>query len=134
VRTSMILPFPSSPHCAPIRIVLAIGIRRWAKNFPDASGRTHSGLPTNHMLAVRRCKGFRCRSLVAPTGNQPDHFRGHRTLVALTTSRACDLDHGQRKAQPQFIVQINLNMMQSELLELHPTKIVHVRRVAFHFL
>ena len=59
---------------------------------------------------------------------------GQRTLVALTAVRARDLDHRQWKAHPQFIVQINLNVMQSELLELHPTKIMHVRRVAFHLL
>jgi len=59
---------------------------------------------------------------------------GHRTLLALTTSRACDLDHWQWKAQLQFIVQINLNVVQSELLELYSTEIVHVRRVAFHLL
>src|SRR5438128_5299347 len=58
VSTSMIFPFPSSPHCAPIRIVLAIEIRKWAKNFPDASGRTQSGPQTNNMLALAGCKGF----------------------------------------------------------------------------
>src|SRR5438552_15467490 len=51
VSTSIILPLPSSPHCAPIKIVLAIAIRNGQKNFPDASGRTQSGLPTNNMLA-----------------------------------------------------------------------------------
>ena len=30
----MILPFPSSPHCAPIKIVLAIEIRNGQKIFP----------------------------------------------------------------------------------------------------
>jgi hypothetical protein len=44
VSTSMILPFPSSPHCAPTRIVFAISIQTRAKNFPDASGKTQSGL------------------------------------------------------------------------------------------
>src|SRR6266487_4184453 len=58
VSTSMIFPFPSSPHCAPIRILLAIEIRKWAKNFPDASGKTRSGLPTNNMLGATGCKGF----------------------------------------------------------------------------
>src|SRR6266700_3172219 len=37
VSTSMILPFPSSPHCAPIMIVLAMTF--WAKFCPDALGR-----------------------------------------------------------------------------------------------
>lgn len=59
---------------------------------------------------------------------------GQRSLLALTAGRARDLDHWQWKAQPQFIVQINLNVMQPELLELHATKIMHVRRVAFHLL
>ena len=52
VSTSMILPFPSSPHCAPIKIILAIESINRQKIFPVVSSRTHSGLPTNHMLAV----------------------------------------------------------------------------------
>jgi hypothetical protein len=40
----MILPLPSSPHCIPIKIVFAIEIRNGQKNFPDASGKTQSGL------------------------------------------------------------------------------------------
>src|SRR5260370_2152574 len=34
VSTSMILPFPSSPHCAPIKIVFAIEIGNGQKIFP----------------------------------------------------------------------------------------------------
>src|SRR2546430_14684122 len=34
VSTSIILPLPSSPHCAPIKIVLAIAIRNGQKIFP----------------------------------------------------------------------------------------------------
>jgi hypothetical protein len=39
----MIFPFPSSPHCAPIKIVFAMKKVR-TTNCPDASGWTHSGL------------------------------------------------------------------------------------------
>ena len=45
-----------------------------------------------------------------------------------------DLDDGQRKAQPQLVVEINLDVMQAELLKLHPAEIMNVGRVAFHFL
>src|SRR5207302_968543 len=38
VRTSMIFPFPSSPHCAPIKMVFDIGFEIGQKIF-----RTHSG-------------------------------------------------------------------------------------------
>jgi hypothetical protein len=31
-------------------------------------------LPTNHMLAVRRCKGFRRRSLVSQLAINPNAF------------------------------------------------------------
>src|SRR5437016_11888835 len=34
VSTSMILPFPSSPHCAPTKIVFAIEIGNGQKIFP----------------------------------------------------------------------------------------------------
>ena len=66
----MIFPFPSSPHCAPIRIVFAIENwnQRWAKNFPEASTRTHSGLPTNNMLAVPACKRFPVKRRLCSTG------------------------------------------------------------------
>ena len=45
-----------------------------------------------------------------------------------------NLDDRQRKAQPQLIAEINLDVMQSKLLELHAAEIMDVGRVAFHFL
>src|SRR6266581_2842880 len=44
------------------------------------------------------------------------------------------LHNGQREAQPQFLFQINLNVVQTELLKLHPAEIMDIRRVAFHLL
>ena len=43
-------------------------------------------------------------------------------------------DYGQRKAKPQFLLQINFHVMQAELLELDAAEIMDVRRVPFHFL
>src|ERR1700693_3591583 len=40
----------------------------------------------------------------------------------------------ERKAQPQFVAEINLNMMQPVLLKLDTTEVMHVRRVPFHLL
>src|SRR5205085_9116687 len=51
VSTSMIFPFPSSPHCAPIRIVLAMTI--WAKFCPDALGRGIRDL--HHRIRAATC-------------------------------------------------------------------------------
>jgi hypothetical protein len=48
--------------------------------------------------------------------------------------RARNLNYRQRKAQPQFFSQINLDVMQSVLLELHAAEIMDVGRVAFHLL
>ena len=44
------------------------------------------------------------------------------------------LNDRQRKAQPQLVAEINLDVMHSELLELHAAEIMDVGRVAFHFL
>ena len=41
---------------------------------------------------------------------------------------------GNGKAQLQLVAEIDLDVMQSELLELHPAEIMNVGRVAFHFL
>jgi hypothetical protein len=43
-------------------------------------------------------------------------------------------NYRERKAQPQFVAEINLNMMQSVLLKLDATEVMHVRRVPFHLL
>ena len=45
-----------------------------------------------------------------------------------------DLDHRQGKAQPKLIAEINLDVMEAKLLELHPAEIMDVGGVAFHFL
>jgi hypothetical protein len=37
---------------------LAIEIRRWAKNFPDASGRTHSGLADESYVGCETLQGI----------------------------------------------------------------------------
>ena len=44
------------------------------------------------------------------------------------------MNYRQRKAQAELIAEINLDVMQAKLLELHPAKIMDVGRVAFHFL
>src|ERR1051325_7322700 len=61
VSTSMILPLPSSPHCAPIRIVFAIfqcgkkiSRRHWGRRSRD--------LPPNHRKSRQRCKRFQSRA------------------------------------------------------------------------
>ena len=45
-----------------------------------------------------------------------------------------DLDHRQGKAQPKLIAEINLDVMEAKLLELHPAEIMDVGGMAFHFL
>src|SRR5213082_1015794 len=42
--------------------------------------------------------------------------------------------HWQRKTQSQFVLQINLDVMQPELLELHPAKVMDVGGMPFHLL
>jgi len=54
---------------------------------------------------------------------------GQSPLLSWTS----DLNHRQGKAQPQFVFEINLDVMHSVLLELHAAKIMDVCRVAFHF-
>ena len=49
-------------------------------------------------------------------------------------SRCLHLHNGQREAQSHFLLQLNLNVMQAELLKLHPAEIMDIRRVAFHLL
>jgi hypothetical protein len=43
-----------------------------------------------------------------------------------------DPDHWQRKAQPQFVFEENLDVMHPELLELHAAEIMDVRGVPLH--
>src|SRR5207248_7524384 len=96
VSTSMIFPFPSSPHCAPIRIVFAIENwnQRWAKNFPEASTRTHSGLPTNNMLAVRACKRFSVKRRLCLTGkNSPRRLGASSTRNFVAHKFECRSRH-----------------------------------------
>ena len=45
-----------------------------------------------------------------------------------------DLDYRQGKAQPKLIAEINLDVMEAKLLELHPAEIMDVGGVTFHFL
>jgi hypothetical protein len=45
-----------------------------------------------------------------------------------------DFDHRQGKTHPQFVLQINLHVVHSVLLKLHPAKIMDVGRVPFHLL
>src|SRR6266849_10937066 len=56
VSTSIIFPFPSSPNCAPTRIVFAI--LSPATNCPDASARRSRDLPTNDRKRPSPCKRF----------------------------------------------------------------------------
>src|SRR2546423_3562691 len=56
VSTSMILPFPSSPHCAPIRMVLAISIQRLGqKIFPTHPARHRTSPSVADKNAVGTC-------------------------------------------------------------------------------
>jgi len=43
-------------------------------------------------------------------------------------------NYRERKAQPQFVAEINLNVMQPVLLKLDTAEVMHVRRVPFHLL
>src|SRR5438445_13737674 len=52
----MIFPFPSSPHCAPIRMVLAMAF--WAKFCPDALGRGIRDLRHRIRAAAARARPF----------------------------------------------------------------------------
>src|SRR5215510_15015315 len=51
----------------------------------------------------------------------------------ISTRRALlHLNYRQRKTQPQFVLQINLDVMHSVLLKLHAAKIMDIGSVAFH--
>ena len=54
--------------------------------------------------------------------------------VWMAGSCCLHLHDEQREAQPQFLLHINLNVVQAELLKLHPAEIMDIRRVAFHLL
>ena len=64
------------------------------------------------------------------------HWRtaGIDAIPATTSLGLLHLDDRQREAQFQFVPKINLDVVQSELLELHATEIMDVGGVAFHFL
>jgi Protein of unknown function (DUF3309) len=71
----MIFPFPSSPHCAPIRIVLAMTF--WAKFCPDARSR-HSG------LASQDKRGGRTRKTILDTPHDNEvSERNMRTILLI---------------------------------------------------
>jgi hypothetical protein len=63
-----------------------------------------------------------------PLGTLPPSAHAHLSLLRYHPH------HWQGKAQPQFLLQVNLYVMQPELLKLHSAKVVHVGGVAFHFL
>ncbi len=52
--------------------------------------------------------------------------------VAELTSWTLYLNYRQGKTQPQFVFQINFNVMHPVLLKLHAAKIMDVGGVAFH--
>jgi hypothetical protein len=52
------LPFPFVAPLGSNKNCVGHRKSKWAKNFPDASGGTHSGLPTNNMLTAVGCKEF----------------------------------------------------------------------------
>src|SRR5881628_2078016 len=58
VSTSIILPLPSSPHCIPIKIVLAMEIRNGQKIFPTHPEGSSRDLPIDSRLAKSRRKNF----------------------------------------------------------------------------
>src|SRR5260370_20722853 len=72
VSTSMILPFPSSPHCAPTRIVFAISIQTRAKIFPTHLARRSQDLPTNDKNRPLPCKRFSMHAFQASV-KKSDH-------------------------------------------------------------
>src|ERR1700719_2142281 len=83
VRTSMIFPFPSSPHCAPTKIVFAISIQNSGKKFSrrisgspkDESVRWRTrrsrDLPTNDKNGTSARKRFSSPGDFAKKNNQP---------------------------------------------------------------
>src|SRR2546423_3708057 len=72
VSTSMILPLPSSPHCAPIKMVLAME----TINCPDASGSDTFGTTQNDRMRRYACKEFRRALLVLAHDPDPAHDPG----------------------------------------------------------
>src|SRR6185437_3518490 len=74
VSTSMIFPLPSSPHCAPIKMVLAME----TINCPDASGSDTFGTAQNDRMSPSACKEFRLS--LPQTGT---YSRGMRTILLI---------------------------------------------------
>ncbi len=68
----MILPLPSSPHCAPIKMVFAIGIKFGQKIFPTHPARRSRDLPTNDKNGLPSRKRFSWRQVQKkPTEPEP---------------------------------------------------------------
>jgi len=68
VSTSIILPLPSSPHCAPTKIVLAIAIRNGQKIFP-----MHPAGHSRDCLRIIGWRHLRAREFALPTHLVPAH-------------------------------------------------------------
>src|SRR5437879_9992115 len=76
VSTSMIFPFPSSPHCAPTKIVFAISIQNSGKKFSrriwqDAVGTCRRMIRTARL----RASGFQARAISQKNDQPPQRLR-----------------------------------------------------------
>src|SRR6184192_3914957 len=67
----MILPFPSSPHCAPTRIVFAISVQSGQKIFPTHPARRSRDLPTNDKNGNSPRKRFSMPNNFETTNREP---------------------------------------------------------------
>src|ERR1044072_8425989 len=74
------------------------------------------------------------RFSIMPPDNDLTHSQAlvHETSPDSTRRALLHLNHRQRKTQPQFVFQINLDVMHAVLLKLHAPKIMNVGGVAFH--
>src|SRR6266513_1617482 len=74
VSTSMILPFPSSPHCAPTKIVFAILIQNSGKKFYRRIWQDAVGT---------------CPRMIRTARLRASGFEGQTILQKKTTNRCC---------------------------------------------
>ena len=86
-------------------------------------------------VSFKRVPPNRLARVICDFPRQPGAFpERNRTGESPLLSWPRDLNHRQGKAQPQFVFEINLDVMHPVLLELHAAKVMDVGRVAFHFL
>src|ERR1041385_3170897 len=73
-------------------------------------------------------------SILSPFARGEAEEATHKSAQTCLAGWARDLNHRQRKAKAQFILQINFHVMHPVLLKLHAAEIMHVRCVALHLL